>query len=135
MNVIFKCRKCRTPLIDYPSYSLVNAHGHLIQLALNNNSPKIDFIDTTEQSGNCEDSRNQCSSLKQDVFYIDDVNVPEWITLCIDEGDWTKGKLKCPQCTARVGSFDFVSGFHCQCQLSVVPSIHLVKSKVDYRIS
>lgn len=47
------------------------------------------------------------------------------------QAGWTKGRLNCPNCEARVGSFDFVSQSTCACGTSVLPAVHLVKSKVD----
>lgn len=47
------------------------------------------------------------------------------------QAGWTKGRLNCPNCEARVGSFDFVSQSTCACGLSVLPAVHVVKSKVD----
>lgn len=47
------------------------------------------------------------------------------------QGNWLKGKLICPNCNLRVGSFDFVSGMKCLCKKYLLPQIHLVKSKVD----
>ena len=41
------------------------------------------------------------------------------------QGGWTKGKLSCPSCSARVGGFDFVSGTSCS------SPVYLVKSRVD----
>ena len=42
------------------------------------------------------------------------------------QSGWTKGKISCPHCSARIGGFDFVGG-------SVSPDfpIYLVRSKVD----
>ena len=39
------------------------------------------------------------------------------------QGGWTKGKLNCPNCQAKIGGFDFVAG-------AQYP-VHIVKSKVD----
>lgn len=47
------------------------------------------------------------------------------------QGDWQKGKLSCPNCNLRVGSFDFICGMKCPCKKFVLPQIHMVKSKVD----
>lgn len=41
------------------------------------------------------------------------------------QGGWTKGKLSCPSCCARVGGFDFVSGSTCS------SPVYLVRSRVD----
>jgi len=47
------------------------------------------------------------------------------------QDDWQKGKLSCPNCNLRVGSFDFIGGMKCPCKKYVLPQIHLVKSKTD----
>uniref|UniRef100_A0A1B6KFU7 Uncharacterized protein n=1 Tax=Graphocephala atropunctata TaxID=36148 RepID=A0A1B6KFU7_9HEMI len=130
MTVVFKCKKCRTILLNYPEITLLSAHGWEMVLKQSASVSKIEFIDTKSEG-------TRCSSFDQDVFYISEVNMPQWITYCIDKGEWTRGKLMCPGsgCSARVGSFDFVSGFHCGCQSSVVPPVHLVRSKIDYSSS
>ncbi|KAF4518437.1 hypothetical protein B566_EDAN002090 [Ephemera danica] len=47
---------------------------------------------------------------------------------------WTKGRLNCPQCQARVGGFDFVSGARCPCS-GALPSVHVIRSKADLKSS
>lgn len=53
--------------------------------------------------------------------------------MCLNylQTEWTKGKLNCPNCEARVGSFDFTARSKCACGSTVLPAVHLVKSKVD----
>ena len=40
------------------------------------------------------------------------------------------GKLACPKCTARLGSYTW-SGMQCSCGAWVAPAFQVVKSKVD----
>ncbi|KAJ9580748.1 hypothetical protein L9F63_024074, partial [Diploptera punctata] len=47
---------------------------------------------------------------------------------------WQKGRLNCPKCRGRVGSFDFVSGLKCDCGKHVLPPVHVVRSKVDISV-
>lgn len=61
----------------------------------------------------------------EDLFHIPDEDLPPWISQAIEQGGWTKGKLVCPSCQARVGGFDFVS------RAVAMSPVHLVKSKVD----
>ena len=80
------------------------------------------------------------------VVEEDSMPVPRWIQEKIDEvtmdegmisdeilflmhslqSGWTKGKISCPHCSARIGGFDFVGG-----SVSSDFPIYLVRSKVD----
>ncbi|XP_066143713.1 dual specificity protein phosphatase MPK-4-like [Euwallacea fornicatus] len=44
----------------------------------------------------------------------------------------TEGKLHCPKCENKVGSFSWVMGCQCPCGTKVAPAFYLVPSKVDY---
>lgn len=66
------------------------------------------------------------------VWYLKDEVVETWLQAQIDAGEWIKGKINCPHCTLRIGSFDFVSGKLCDCGQHVLPPIHIVKSRVDH---
>lgn len=115
MNVIIKCRKCRTDLISHPENTILNIHGGTLNV----------YDKECIRNSVCN------RDVKNDVFYIQETEMPEWIINTINEADWIKGKLKCPECSARLGSFDFVSGLKCPCYTAVVPPVHIVKSKVD----
>jgi dual specificity phosphatase 12 len=54
------------------------------------------------------------------------VEPPAW---CPGEGE---GKLACPKCAARVGSYAW-HGTPCSCGTWVVPAFQLTKSRVDER--
>ncbi|RWR98408.1 hypothetical protein B4U79_02756, partial [Dinothrombium tinctorium] len=62
-----------------------------------------------------------------------ELNSIEWIKQQLDASSWIKGKLVCP-CNrgTRLGSYDFVHGSKCACNEHVLPSVHLVKSHVDF---
>lgn len=42
-----------------------------------------------------------------------------------------QGKLMCPQCQAKIGSYSWVSGHQCPCGANVKPAFHFIPSKVD----
>lgn len=44
----------------------------------------------------------------------------------------TQGKLHCPKCNHKVGSFSWIMGCECPCGAKVAPAFYLVPSKVDY---
>lgn len=110
MGSEIKCKKCRTVLLGDIEKDLISAHG----------------------TCNNEIDSNICNSLgDKNMLYLSGECVPPWIKTAIEAENWTKGKLNC-QCNNRVGSFDFVSGQTCECGKQVLPSIRLIRSKVDY---
>uniref|UniRef100_A0A1B6DYP8 E3 ubiquitin-protein ligase n=1 Tax=Clastoptera arizonana TaxID=38151 RepID=A0A1B6DYP8_9HEMI len=112
MLINLKCRKCRFLLLCHPEATLINIHGEPLDKMLIQNK-----------------AMNTLCTI-DDVFYLDEVGIPEWIVNHLNEKDWLRGKLNCPNCLTRLGSFNFVTGYKCSCQ-KVVPPIHIVKSKVD----
>lgn len=64
------------------------------------------------------------------VWYLRDDNLEGWMEEQVNQGNWIKGKLFCPTCSIRLGSYDFISGSQCSCG-NVLPAIHVVKAKVD----
>lgn len=103
-----KCRKCRHLIFD--DKQVCNSHGD--SLSFTDNSPEM------------------CNPIAN-VWYIREDLIPTWLKQQVDDADWTKGKIFCPTCKCRIGSFDFVSGSKCQCGSHVLPSLHLVISKLD----
>jgi DNA-directed RNA polymerase subunit RPC12/RpoP len=108
-SVPVKCRKCRQELFSHPTVRLQDSHG----------------------VGISEEGRtdSECSS---EVLYIPEETKPSWLEEILDERGWEKGKINCPKCSARIGSYNFVSGMKCQCGTFVLPPIHIVKSKIDF---
>ncbi|KAJ1521258.1 hypothetical protein ONE63_002941 [Megalurothrips usitatus] len=117
MAVVLQCGKCRHELIrETPTHSAVlTAHGEESQA-----DPKPDG--------------SKCSDVCQSShWFLKDTAAP-WISDLISKAEWTKGKLNCPNCDARIGSFDFVSTSKCACRSHVLPAVHFVKSKVDSKL-
>lgn len=43
-----------------------------------------------------------------------------------------EGKLHCPQCDSKLGSFSWIKGCECPCGVKVAPAFYLTPSKVDF---
>lgn len=43
-----------------------------------------------------------------------------------------EGKLNCPKCNSKLGSFSWISGCQCPCGSKIAPAFYLVPSKVDW---
>lgn len=104
-----KCRKCRQVLFGKDECSKIsNAHNW-----------------------NVEDSTPCASITEEKLVFLNEDHLPEWVKSVIEAEQWSKGKLNCFHCNYRIGSFDFVSGMKCDCASFILPSVHLIKSKID----
>ncbi|XP_076654009.1 dual specificity protein phosphatase MPK-4 isoform X1 [Halictus rubicundus] len=43
-----------------------------------------------------------------------------------------EGKLSCPKCSTKLGSFSWIAGSQCPCGSKIAPAFYLVPSKVDW---
>uniref|UniRef100_A0A8D8BR16 E3 ubiquitin-protein ligase RNF180 n=1 Tax=Culex pipiens TaxID=7175 RepID=A0A8D8BR16_CULPI len=115
--MLIKCRKCSNPLAAIDDAHVLAVHS------------RREFA---------ADSLPACPTERDgaEVFLHED-HLPGWMNAEIEQTQWTRGKLKCTKCGQKVGSFDFVSGVRCKCPVggSVLPAVHLVRSKVDVRKS
>ncbi|XP_070536735.1 uncharacterized protein [Ptychodera flava] len=99
----YRCRKCRQFLFD--DRCVAPSHGAL---------------------GPCGE--------RSTLWYLNDENddfLPSWIQKQINQGSWTKGKILCPKCKGRLGSYDFIAVNMCSCGESNTPNIQICKSRVD----
>lgn len=106
-----KCKKCRKTIINVLQYHdlLINAHHQPLSAC-----------------------KSECYTItEQNVVFLTEDTLPEWIMQKVQEAEWSKGRLNCTYCESRLGGFDFISGSKCQCAKNVLPAVHLIKSKVD----
>uniref|UniRef100_A0A023F7C9 Putative e3 ubiquitin-protein ligase n=1 Tax=Triatoma infestans TaxID=30076 RepID=A0A023F7C9_TRIIF len=119
MNLItLKCRKCRHILLNDLETPLLS--GHNIKVGVEYFRKSLEQVDCLEAE----------SSL-----FLQEEGLPGWIIEIVNEAEWQKGKLHCPNCSLRLGSFNFISGRKCACGKFIVPPVHIIKSKVDWSIS
>lgn len=126
-----KCKRCRKVLFTEETTPLLTAHGEV-------------------RTG---PTHTRCGTgAPEYCLYISEENVPEWIRETIDkvrvsyrvetcfyfplvsisfQDYWIKGKLHCPHCHSRLGSFDFVNQTKCDCGESLPPPIRIIHCKVD----
>ncbi|XP_076247120.1 E3 ubiquitin-protein ligase RNF180-like isoform X2 [Calliopsis andreniformis] len=105
-----KCKHCRKDLFNEVSTWLLTSHGEI----------KKSLMDV----GCGVHDLESCSYLPAD-------NIPEWIECIINQESWTKGRLHCPHCNNRIGSFNFVNELKCDCGQFITPPIRITNSKVD----
>uniref|UniRef100_A0A1B0DJQ9 Uncharacterized protein n=1 Tax=Phlebotomus papatasi TaxID=29031 RepID=A0A1B0DJQ9_PHLPP len=108
-----KCKNCRQIVIKIHEDQIKDAHLR---------KRTIEEIKSTN-----------CSTVAEDNLFLDEEDLPEWITEEFQASQWTKGKLKCRNCSSTVGSYNFLGGGKCACGMSLIPQIHLIKiTKFDY---
>ncbi|XP_035740914.1 E3 ubiquitin-protein ligase RNF180-like [Vespa mandarinia] len=105
-----KCRHCRKNLFQNESFTLLTSH----------NEDKSNI-----QHAGCDDN------FIEHFLYMSTENLPIWIQEIIDQTSWTKGRLNCPFCNNRLGSFNLIIDTKCNCGTCIVPPIRLIQSKLD----
>ncbi|XP_015593707.1 E3 ubiquitin-protein ligase RNF180 [Cephus cinctus] len=105
-----KCKRCRKALFTEEATPLLTAHGE---------------IRTGPMHARCG------TGAPEYCLYISLDNMPDWIREAVDKDHWIKGKLHCPYCHSRLGSFDLVNQTKCDCGEFLPPPIRIVHCKVD----
>ncbi|CAK9817537.1 E3 ubiquitin-protein ligase RNF180 [Anthophora plagiata] len=105
-----KCKHCRKDLFNKLSIQLLTSHGE---------------VKRNNKDMGCGINDPECCS------YMSMEKLPEWIEHAITQESWTKGRLHCPNCNNRIGSFNFVNELKCNCSQFITPPIRLTNSKVD----
>ncbi|XP_076080483.1 uncharacterized protein LOC143051494 [Mytilus galloprovincialis] len=69
------------------------------------------------------------------VWYIKEDHMPCWVSDAVVKESWQKGKLCCPKCNGKLGSFNFIKILTCQqCDNHQLPPVHILKDRVDKKI-
>lgn len=106
-----KCKKCRKTIFNDSQAGNLFINAHCLPLS---------------------EKHNICETINDEhKLYVNEENIPDWIKLVLEAGEWSKGKINCQFCDFRIGGFNFISGKKCSCMNNVVPNIYIIKSKVD----
>ncbi|XP_031573018.1 uncharacterized protein LOC116307015 [Actinia tenebrosa] len=103
----FRCRKCRVYLFCFDNLSPFHKKTEPVDQC------SAWYIDSDEIDG----------SAGRDTLV--------WVKEAVNKSQWTEGKLYCPKCTSRIGSFNFTQGVRCSCFTYIIPAIWFQKCKVD----
>lgn len=60
-----------------------------------------------------------------DTIFVEPMS---WMSVCQSES----GKINCPKCQSKLGSYSWTMGCQCQCGAKVSPAFYFVPSKIDY---
>ncbi|CAG9864146.1 unnamed protein product [Phyllotreta striolata] len=105
-----KCKKCRKAIL--------------------NESEVKQFVDA--HNSKFDSDPEECDSIRNGTnVYLTTYKLPAWLLDQIDAENWTKGKIHCPHCQNKIGTFDHIGGQKCSCAKYELAPISFVKSKID----
>lgn len=107
VDEVYKCKTCRRPLLTSQ-----NLLAHCV-------GQKPTWLDSNWQVEE-ETEEGQCSQ----VLFTEPMEWMEEIRSAL------QGKLSCPKCHAKLGTFNWL-GSRCPCGVKVVPGFHINLAKVD----
>lgn len=108
-----RCRACKREIWRRSESELVSAHG----------LPLETVSESNVQATVCEDWRHG-------QVFAEGEPLPPWVSAFVEASGWQSGKLVC-ECGVHLGSFDFVTGRRCACNLNELPPIRLNTKKID----
>ena len=120
MATVYTCRKCRCLLFLHEDLMTHTASQQTFSYKKKKKDRKAT---ATATMSNASPSTNKKQADECGVHFL---HLPtEWMSE-------SEGKIHCPKCTTRLGSFSW-SGSQCSCGSWITPSISFPKSKVDVK--
>lgn len=151
---VYRCRKCRrilaskSNLITHKPKDQENEYESPLLRQKSQSSHKFLDMEAQEEAGKSLDleaivelNDKVMNTTLSDKSLSDKVQEPENCAriIFVEPMTWMKeivnnveGKLYCPSCKSKIGSFNWVMASKCLCGQQVSPSFYLVPSKVEY---
>ncbi|XP_026478901.1 dual specificity protein phosphatase MPK-4-like isoform X2 [Ctenocephalides felis] len=152
--LVYRCRKCRR-ILACQSNVITHKKGKSVDMS---NTSQNDEIKTMSDMSASENEITNSSISGDDVATIgsktkstsensqsnESINIPNMRSNCsqtyfVEPIAWmkevthnTQGKLYCPHCKNKLGSFNWLMGCQCPCGTKVSPAFYLVPSKVEW---
>ncbi|XP_050430712.1 dual specificity protein phosphatase MPK-4-like isoform X2 [Adelges cooleyi] len=104
---VYRCRKCR----------ILALQSNLLPHYINE---KLSWKDSKWSSAYFSQSQ-----LCSDTYFVEPIS---WMSVSQSEN----GKINCPKCCSKLGSYSWTMGCQCKCGAKVSPAFYLIPSKVDY---
>lgn len=135
--IVYRCKKCRRIVA---CKSNIIAHkplpinqrfkeAKLMEMMKNDEHTGImvDQISDKLKENSLSSDRSSDVEIEvcKDVFFLEPL---AWMDGILRQ---TNGKLHCPKCQSKLGSFSWTMGCHCPCGTQVSPAFYLVPSKVE----
>ncbi|XP_042242891.1 dual specificity protein phosphatase MPK-4-like isoform X2 [Homarus americanus] len=105
--VAYKCRTCRSPLINQ-DFILPHCHG------------ETPVWSDSKWSG----AANNLHTCDEGIFTLP-------ISWMKEVTSTLQGKLFCPKCQAKVGTYNWCAGCDCPCGAKIIPGFYFIPSKID----
>lgn len=132
--IVYRCRKCRRIVasksniithkaaltLTVPDLSRNDAHTGLLIDQISDKL-KANSLSVSDRSSDIPSIAEPC----KDIFFLEPL---AWMDGILKQ---TQGKLHCPKCQTKLGSFSWTMGCHCPCGTQVSPAFYLVPSKVE----
>lgn len=122
---VYRCKKCRR-IVASASNILPHA-PHERQIWRHISAKR----DPKDDDGKSRD-RQPVQRREEHVELCDKIYFVEPLAWMPDITHAVEGKLNCPKCNTKLGSFSWIAGSQCPCGSKIAPAFYLVPSKLDW---
>ncbi|XP_014227363.1 dual specificity protein phosphatase MPK-4-like [Trichogramma pretiosum] len=126
---VYRCKKCRRVVANASNVLHHKPKEKQVWRHISKKYDKTEKPEKTEkkveETPKKEDEVDKSQPCNQTYF----VEPLAWMPDILHKVD---GKLNCPKCSSKLGSFSWISGSQCPCGSKIAPAFYLIPSKVDW---
>ncbi|XP_043681426.1 dual specificity protein phosphatase MPK-4-like isoform X2 [Vespula pensylvanica] len=124
---VYRCRKCRRIVASASNILPHTMHQrHIWRHVSSKRTPKqIKEGEEGAERVNVK-KENEMTELCTKIYFVEPL---AWMPDIMHN---VEGKLNCPKCNTKLGSFSWIAGSQCPCGSKIAPAFYLVPSKVDW---
>ncbi|XP_015179201.1 PREDICTED: dual specificity protein phosphatase 12-like isoform X2 [Polistes dominula] len=124
---VYRCKKCRRIVASASNILPHTTHQRPIWRHISSKRMPKQIKDGKEEAEHVNVKKeNQMTELCTKIYFVEPL---AWMPDIMHNVD---GKLKCPKCNTKLGSFSWIAGSQCPCGSKIAPAFYLVPSKVDW---
>ncbi|EAA00982.5 AGAP002108-PA [Anopheles gambiae str. PEST] len=121
---VYRCRKCRRVVASRSNLLLHKPKSATVAQSPAKLGEKVRRCSISSEHSNRSSEKD--TPMCNKIFFIEPL---AWMT---DIYRNTQGRLYCPKCTVKLGSFNWVMATKCPCGAEIFPAFYLVPSKTEY---
>lgn len=122
---VYRCKKCRRIVASASNILPHTIHEKQIWRHISSKRTSKEVKRVQEPVEHVK-KENQVMEFCSKIYFIEPL---AWMPDIIHN---VEGKLNCPKCNTKLGSFSWIAGSQCPCGSKIAPAFYLVPSKVDW---
>ncbi|XP_066584358.1 dual specificity protein phosphatase MPK-4-like [Prorops nasuta] len=123
---VYRCKKCRRIVASVSNVLPHSTHEKQVWRHISTKRTTKEKLKESPAAVEKKKEEKKSTELCNKTYFVEPLAWMPDITHNVE------GKLNCPKCNTKLGSFSWVAGCQCPCGSKIAPAFYLVPSKVDW---